>query len=509
MGVGTQENPTEIVERAVPFLVGSWVVIHQEYDYRNDTDSVPVLRVGSVTLRDYDTGASFAVDLARTGSGSNGPNADWEVEVDESGDAVLRLEGQVTVKVPLDIPADARYDIEVSAWREESSRTAAAKVAALFYRRGDTWFRDMREPGFEGAMAPDAETSLRWLAERMAEDPRFAEGAVKFWWPAVMGSDVVLPPSVGDPDFDARLLEATAQAAEVARLADRFRRGFHAGDRPYNLKDLLAAMVLSPWFRAERNLDDDRLREAALRDAGARRLLTPEELAAKTASVTGYQWGRRIGPITVEAFYPIGETNTLTREYELLYGGIDSETKLVRSRDLTATMAAVAKIHSIRSSCPIVLREFYLLPVERRRLFGGIDLDTGPDTAAGETSIRDKLADLHEKLFGIEVEPDSPDVDTAFELFVQTLERRRSEESSRTTFRNGNRCDTDSDILLLEGVVDPPFVVKEGEYSYSPKYEQNDPEGLLERTYEDPDHLARTWVVVLAYLMMDYRYLYL
>ena len=499
---GNAQERQVIVALGIPMTTESQVVLR--WRYRNNGDQDPgtyaTVVVGRVTLRDYDTREHYEVDLGLA-------DRNRHVLV-ETGEKVVRMRTNDYARVPVDIPADARYDIIAEVWAEDTGEVGEFAAMAGLYREGDTWYRDVREPGFEGGMATDAASSVRWLAERMAEAPRFAEGAVKFWWPAIMGEEVARPPSIGDPDFDARLVAATAQAAEVARLARKFRLGFHAGDRPYNLKDLLAAMVLSPWFRGEGNLDDDRLRELALRDVGARRLLTPEELAAKTASVTGYQWGRRIGPIT-NRFYPIGKTNTLTREYELLYGGIDSETKLVRSRDLTATMAAVAKVHAIRSSCPIVLREFYLLPEERRRLFAGIDVDTRPDTAAGETSIRDKLAELHEKLFGIELGPDSPDVDTAFDLFMETFERKRLVESGRTAFGLGNRCDTDSDILLLEGVVDPPFVVNEGEYEYSPEYEQNDPDGLLERTYEDPDHLARTWVVVLAYLMMDYRYLYL
>ena len=186
---------------------------------------------------------------------------------------------------------------------------------------------------------------------------------------------------------------------------------------------------------------------------------------------------------------------------------MDSKTQQVRSREITATMASVAKVHAIRSACPIVLREFYLLPAERRRLFAGFDTATKPDTATGERLIRDRLSTLHEQLFGIESGSQSADVDTAFELFLDTLDRKRADESGYTSFTDGNRCDTGSDILLLDGVVDPPFVVNEGE-DY-PEYEQNDPDGLLEQSYEDPDHLARTWVVVLAYLMMDYRYLYL
>ena len=363
----------------------------------------------------------------------------------------------------------------------------------------------MREPGFEGAAAPDADASARWLGERMAEDPRFAEGAVKFWWPAVMGGEVARPPAAGDRDFEARLVAATAQAAEVERLADGFRRGFHDGDRPYNLRDLLAAMVLSPWFRAERSLDDDPRRRAALRDAGARRLLTPEELAAKTGSVTGYQWGRWFESIW-SGSHILGDSNSLERQYELVYGGIDSATKMARSRNVTPAMAAVAKAHAAQSGCPVVLREFYLLPEERRRLFGGIALDTLPDTEAGEAAIRDKLVELHYKLLGIEVAADSADVDAAFGLFADTVERRRRSNAG-PAFRDGIRCDTGSDIRILEGVVDPPFA--EVEFSYPRRWEQNDPDGLLGRTYEDPDYLARTWAVVLAYLMMDYRYLYL
>ena len=502
---GSAESTT-IVEKAVPLVVGSRLFLSLRYDYQN-IDAFPVVRIDSVVLRDYDTAAEYPVDPQTVRGGSTGANADWAVE--RSNDAsgpVLRLQGRVTVEVDPEIPSDARYDVEIQARSDDTGVPGTLSVSATEYRRGDTWFRDMREPGFEGKVAPDADTSLRWLGERMAADPRFAEGAVKFWWPAIMGSSIALPPASGDPEFEARLLTATAQAAEVERLARQFRYGFHAGDRPYNLKDLLAAMVLSPWFRAERNQGDDPLRAAALRTAGAKRLLTPEELDRKTGSLTGYKWRRWIdkeGPSLDRRI-----RTAFTDDYELLYGGIDSQTNLIRSRDVTAIIAAVAKAHAIRSSCLIALREFYLLPQQGRYLFDGIDIDTAPETTDGERTIRNKLSELHFKFFGIEVGPDSEDVDTAFALFVETLARKQGDKLAGTAFRDGNRCDTSSDMLLLEGVVDPPIVI-EGEGYFEERYVQNDPDGILNKTYEDPDHLARTWVVVLAYMMMDYRYLYL
>ena len=122
------------------------------------------------------------------------------------------------------------------------------------YQPGDTWYRDMREPGFDGWIAPDADNSLQWLAEQIVANDRFAEGTVKFWWPAIMGVEVAEPPEdKDDSDFEAMLLASNAQTAEVERLATAFRTGI-AGGEPYNLKDLLVEITLSPWFRAEDDL---------------------------------------------------------------------------------------------------------------------------------------------------------------------------------------------------------------------------------------------------------------
>ena len=37
----------------------------------------------------------------------------------------------------------------------------------------------MRTPGFGTQLAPDADQSLQWLGQMIAQDPRFASGAVK------------------------------------------------------------------------------------------------------------------------------------------------------------------------------------------------------------------------------------------------------------------------------------------------------------------------------------------
>ena len=225
------------------------------------------------------------------------------------------------------VPIAGVHDIEIVAWSngrfEQFGGDGYARlvVAVNAYRQGDTWYRDMRVPGFAGTLAPNSDSSVQWLARKIVADPRFAEAAVKFWWPALMGSEVAEPPEdEEDADFEGLLLAANAQGAEVARLARGFRGGF-SGGRRHNLKDLLVEMVLSRWFRADAIGDANPVRRIALRDAGARRLLTPEELARKTDALTGVQWERRINQQWPYLKWPSG----LTHDYRLLYGGIDSD----------------------------------------------------------------------------------------------------------------------------------------------------------------------------------------
>ncbi len=300
-------------------------------------------------------------------------------------DGYFQLNPGCVLGVPVTVPSDGTYAVEVEAWNWDDDRRYPGRLRiwapGYIYREGDTWYRGMRSPGFRTELAPSPDNSVQWLAEQIIADQRFAEATVKFWWPAVNGSEVATPPAeAADADFEGMLLAANAQAAEVTRLARGFRRGMRGGD-PFNLKDLLVELVFSKWFRAQSMPDDDPVRTVALLDAGAKRLLTPEELARKTLALTGVQWGR----YWRQPWHRLGEQrHALTSEYGTLYGGIDSDGITTRARDMTAVMAGVAKSHAVEVSCPVVLKEFYLLPDRKRRLFGGIDHWVTPVLEFGE-----------------------------------------------------------------------------------------------------------------------------
>ena len=102
--------------------------------------------------------------------------------------------------IDVEVPGDGSYEVEVVAWSngyyEQYGNDGFARlsVSGNAYQVGDTWYRDMRAPGFNGKQAPNPDNSLQWLARQIVADPRFAEATVKFWWPALMGSEVTRPP---------------------------------------------------------------------------------------------------------------------------------------------------------------------------------------------------------------------------------------------------------------------------------------------------------------------------
>ena len=514
------------------------------------------------------------------------------------------------------------------------------------YRQADTWYRDMRTPGFGDETAPDAANSVQWLAQRIVADDRFAEATVSFWWPAIMGVEISNPPEdSNDPGAEGHLVAATAQSTEVSRLAAALRTGIDGGSA-FNGKDLLAEIALSTWFRAESYTGEDPVRAAALREAGMERLLTPEELNRKTATVSGYMWGRRFMQ-TMDSGHrqPRSHLQDQRRAgaYELLYGGIDADGITDRATDMTAVMAAVAQTHAAEVSCPIVRREFFFWEDGNRRLFDGIskfdtpvsekygefdvtadswdtrqtfslqvpltagsktillaytnnysdeendeDRDLNVDSvtvrdstgatvtqieveqlgrdncrdpqgsfdsyqrfhcngdlpvaveihdddiyqidivahqqragdeparmtvvvesddgvSAGATAIRSKLVDLHERLLGVDVAPDSPDIDDAFNFFFEVWARKRRTEGTHF-FDSRFECFSHQDHSYFDGLLEDYLVYDvwgDSDLNWTlvnAFYDQSD--------MSDASHSVRVWVMTLAYLMTDYRYLY-
>lgn len=232
------------------------------------------------------------------------------------------------------------------------------------YMEGDTWYRTMLAPGFEGVEAPSNDNSIQWLAEQIVKDERFGTASVKFWWPAILSSNPMDIPN-----------ENSSSAYETA-FAEQ--SGFISGlatdlASHWNIKETMADIIMSPWFRAF-EADTDAIGRLAETSAGNRHLLTPEQLDIKTKSLSGQSWGEYYDDRNARVSNLISHYS-----YAITYGGIDSDGITKRAREMTSVMSQVALTHSAEMACGIVLEDFQRNSDERL-LFNEIE----PSNLPGE-----------------------------------------------------------------------------------------------------------------------------
>ncbi len=334
------------------------------------------------------------------------------------------------------------------------------------YSFGDTWYNDMREPGFEGLVFSNSQSTLQDLAQTLAADYRFAQGTVKFWWPALMGEEVALAPGEEtDANYAEQLALFQSQSSAVDAFADGFVLG-SGGGAPFNLKDLLVEMVMSPWFRVDR-ATDEAADDATLRSLGTGKLLTPEQLDRKTEAVTGFRWYE-------SELYGI-ESSQLTDQYRLFYGGIDSDGVTRRATEMTSLMTTVVEAQPLQMGCVLVAIEFQW-PRGIRDIFTEVEKFQHESNA--EAALRAQLVRLHNRFLGETLAEDDPEIDRALALFTETRAAR---------IQNGypaalDASDQESCPLQFFDTADWDL--------------------------SDPQHSMNTWISLLIYYMTDYRYVY-
>ena len=262
------------------------------------------------------------------------------------------------------------------------------------YVEGDSWYRDMRTPGFEGLIAPNPDNSLQWLAQQMTADPRFAVASVKFWWPKIFGAEPVLAPQEeSDASYAEDSAAFIAQSTYIQQVATDLQSH-------WNMKRTLAAMMTSDWFRVS-TLDGAASVGLEAAKSGVDRLLTPEELDRKTKGLTGVAWNEEYPEWT-----GYQRRASLTDEYRLTYGGINSNGIDKRARDMTSIMSQVAITHATELSCSVIITDFAKANGERK-LFNGIEKSDAPETVASQAFVVDGHWDTQMETYSLQVTVES------------------------------------------------------------------------------------------------------
>jgi len=328
------------------------------------------------------------------------------------------------------------------------------------------WFPEMASPGFGEAVLPAGEqgSALRWLTAQALDDPRFAVSTVQTVLHAFTGVEI-LPPSAASSEEDIALAYE-AQRDFVNDTAQVFAAG------GYDLRWVVEEVVMSRYFRAD---GDQGATPGDLVHAGTARLLTPEELNRKILAATGVHWTSWDG-------------DYLTNRYRLLYGGIDSDGVTRRLQDPNGIMASIQQRAANQVACLAVPRDF-VLPMGQRRLFPHVEPTYAPFTEDGfaipepAAAIRANIVHLHQALLGETLDPDDPEIDITYQLWLDT-------------WHDGHAA-IESGELSTSLHWDCDATAWASEYMPSELYVNT-----------DPDFNIRSWQVVLMYLLTDYEFVY-
>ncbi len=401
----------------------------------------------------------------------------------------------------------------------------------------DAWHPEMAAAGLGSAVMPVSARSnaVAWLGQAIATDKRFALAMTRVIYTGLLGEEPLGPPATGSnrgasDDANSKTareytLAYDAQQAWISAAAEAFLA------RNQDLRELVVRVVTSPYFLASSMVVGT---ASASNDAlGVGRLLTPEMLVRKLRSTIGstdFYW---IRPILEPTASQVGAGWVASRsdprsqamlgdfQWRNLLGGGASAQAPDRSRDVSTTMFAAWEYIALRVSCNVTAFDFTVSKAERR-LFPLVEVSTRPYSARTNTAmprvampanieaIKANIRELHWRLLGEELSPDSDEERRTFALFDETWkEQEMASLSGGLGAANGPKlfhykCAAGRDLNAapvsdgLGGRVFPslPSRAVTGVY------------GEGQSISDDPDFTLRAWQTVITYLMTDYRFLY-
>lgn len=364
----------------------------------------------------------------------------------------------------------------------------------------DDWHDDLFPPGFAGALMPAAEygRALPWMTKKLAADPRFGIAITRRMFKGITGLDPVDYPKERDAaDFGAQVSAFVAQTDFFHDVgADFMANGM-------NLRRVVVALVKSPWFRA-------RAASAEIgpmqRDMGNGFLLGPEILSRKYEAVMGFHAGdiRNESRFSRQGY----KRHWLNEEWETMFGGHNSKSVTKRADAVSPTMLAAAtyigNIMACRSSFD------FTRPAGERTLFPLVEVTTVPVTPRtgvglpliavpeNEAKIRQNIAYLMWRLWGVREATDSAAVNQGFSLFKDvwtTLEASNLDKESKDQGHDWDFAD-----YSCRGRWD---------WTTANSAKNGFPELPSDRRIEqDRNFTVRSWQAVLTWMLSDYRFLH-
>jgi hypothetical protein len=401
-------------------------------------------------------------------------------------------------------------------------------------------------PGFNGEGLPDNERkhALQWFAQRVAQNPRFAQATVKTVFQGLTGQKIlditvpmtpemaedamqepdpmmdpdpmVDPDPMMDPDGGVGGMGGMGGMGGVGGAAGMAGAGGMGGTPPpppppppLPEPDPEIDPDVDPALERAYNVQQQILRTIQRRfiDSGhnfkllVREIILSPYFRAKNASpltsdmeteLSTFGTARLLTPEhlsrKIEATTGVrwranpNRPDYLLDQYSIFYGGIDSDLVTKRVTEPNGVMASLAQRMAYEVACSAVPYDFSK-PANERLLFPNIDRSTQLSDASDQ--VRDAVRQLHRQLLGEDLAGSDEEIAATIGVLMETY------SLGREGLANGS---------VPEELADPCRLFNDRMTGDSLPQER--------RINRDTEYTVRAWMAAVSYLLSDYRYLY-
>jgi len=329
------------------------------------------------------------------------------------------------------------------------------------------------------AVIPEASwrQSGQVLAASIAARPEFARAMVTHLVIGLLNRPLLATPGdTNAPGYASIIVAVAAEQDELTRLTTAFVAG------GLRVKPLIEAIVLSPAFRAANADLEGRVELIGL---GGGSMTIPESLDRRITATLGFVFQE---PAVSPGHDQAGQRYLLRRtELKTLYGGADGTFDGVKARQRTPSSlsARISQRMALMMSCIATPRDLDK-PAAQRKLFPYVTATLVPNGNAADATqapILQNIQFLHERFLGERLAVDDPEILATYRLLSESQAEGAGLVRARTVDDALSRpCANDVDVTT--GAF--------GNFG----------------TVNDPAFVVRAWQTVIAYLLMDYDFLF-
>ena len=335
-------------------------------------------------------------------------------------------------------------------------------------------------PGDADKLSPmQLPTAMAALAQATVMDTAFARSVAALVLSNLTGHPRLRQPAdPAAPDYAALDAAWSAQAKTIDQLAQAFIAA------KMDFKQLIIAAIKTPAFRA---INADRANRLELTGMGGGTLTTPENLHRKIASIMGSPWTVAGGASNPAPSLRDPPSWLISLEkFRIFAGGIDSD-GVQRRQSVPGTMSdAVATRMALEMACQYTAYDF-ALDVANRHLFPKVERSVVPNGNAADPSQAPILANLkwlHQRFWGESPADGDPELMESYQLLSQ---------------------------LQAQGVAAVGAGKEAGTLNAACAANRNFATGQAlpqGRAFsDDAKYTVRAWQGVIAYLLLDYRFI--